>query len=162
MPNMYKNPWFPVRNMSYKPWVFHILLHLVACLEGTIPFVGNIFPPSCCEKVLEQTFPGGTILAKGGDLSQGVMALSWHVESQESLEKWWSSCWGSLQFWDCVFIPVSSFFDIEYPVETLIYLVLDLLIFHMKGISYISEMGSKQVATKLLRNILYTYYIYIY
>ena len=35
-------------------------------------------------------------------------------------------------------------------------------IFHMKGISYISEMGSKQVATKLLRNILYWLYIYIY
>ena len=66
------------------------------------------------------------------------------------------------KFWDCVFIPVSSFFDIEYPVETLIYLVLDLFIFHMKGISYISEMGSKQVATKLLRNISYWLYIYIW
>jgi hypothetical protein len=32
----------------------------------------------------------------------------------------------------------------------------------MKGISYISEMGSKQVATKLLRNISYWLYIYIH
>jgi len=31
------------------------------------------------------------------------------------------------KFWDSVFIPVSSFFDIEYPgKETLMYLVLDL------------------------------------